>query len=111
MAEPTDERCRIDVWLWRARLFKTRTQATKFADEGRVRLTRDGVEGRIDKAARTVRVGDELVFARLGRVSALKIRDLGERRGPASEARALYSVLSPVSAPEADAAPEPRGRR
>ena len=42
------EAARADVWLWRARFFKTRSLAAKFVDEGRIRLTRAGIESRID---------------------------------------------------------------
>ena len=85
--------CRADVWLWRARFFKTRSLAAKFVDEGRVRLTRAGAESRIDKCARPVRVGDQLVFAVGGRLIAVAVEALGERRGPPAEARTLYSAL------------------
>jgi ATP-dependent RNA helicase SUPV3L1/SUV3 len=34
--------CRADVWLWRARFFKTRASPPRFCEEGRVRLTRGG---------------------------------------------------------------------
>ena len=85
--------CRCDVWLWRARFFKTRSMAAKFVDEGRVRLTRAGHESRLDKPARPVKVGDQLVFAIGGRLVAIAVEGLGERRGPAGEARALYSPL------------------
>jgi ribosomal 50S subunit-recycling heat shock protein len=85
--------CRADVWLWRARFFKTRTLAAKICEEGRVRLTRAGVESRLDKPARTLRVGDELVFALGGRLTAVRVEALGERRGPPAEARGLYSPL------------------
>ena len=85
--------CRADVWLWRARFFKTRTLAAKICEEGRVRLTRTGVESRLDKPARTLRVGDELVFALGGRLTAVRVEALGERRGPPAEARGLYSPL------------------
>jgi ribosome-associated heat shock protein Hsp15 len=54
---------RADVWLWRARFFKSRSLAARFLDEGRVRLTREGAESRIDKCARPLRAGDHLVFA------------------------------------------------
>ena len=92
MTEP--EACRVDVWLWRARLFKTRSLSARFVDEGRVRLIRGQQESRLDKASRTVRIGDGLVMAIGGRLIAVKIEAVGERRGPASEARALYSELS-----------------
>ncbi|WP_374571353.1 RNA-binding S4 domain-containing protein [Phenylobacterium sp.] len=89
----SEDSCRVDVWLWRARFFKTRTLAAKFADDGRVRLTRSGQESRIDKCSRAIRVGDQLVFAVGGRLIAVAVEALGERRGPPAEARELYSPL------------------
>lgn len=85
--------CRADVWLWRARFFKTRSLAARFLDEGRVRLTRAGAETRIDKCARPVRIGDTLVFVVGGKLFAVTVEGLGDRRGPPAEARALYSTL------------------
>ena len=90
----SDDACRADVWLWRARFFKTRSLAAKFLDEGKVRLTRGGTETRIDKCARPVKVGDRLVFALGGRLIAVVVEALGERRGPAEEARGLYSQMA-----------------
>ncbi|MDP2258975.1 MAG: RNA-binding S4 domain-containing protein [Caulobacter sp.] len=84
--------CRADVWLWRARFFKTRSMASRFVEEGRLRLTRAGSEGRIDKASRGLKVGDELVFALGGRLVAVRVEAFGERRGPPAEARALYAL-------------------
>ena len=89
----SDDSCRADVWLWRARFFKTRSLAARFLDEGRVRMTRGGVETRLDKASRTLKLGDEVVFALGGRLVAVRIEAMGERRGPAAEARTLYSPL------------------
>ena len=88
-----EDACRIDVWLWRARFFKTRTLSARMVEEGRVRLTRAGAETRIDKPSRTVKPGDELVFALAGRLTAVRVEALGERRGPPAEARALYHPL------------------
>ncbi|MFC3076635.1 RNA-binding S4 domain-containing protein [Phenylobacterium terrae] len=89
----SEDSCRVDVWLWRARFFKTRSLAARYVEEGRVRLTRAGVETRLDKPSRSVKVGDGLVFAVGGRLIAVAVEGLGERRGPASEARELYSPL------------------
>jgi ribosome-associated heat shock protein Hsp15 len=90
--ERHEDACRLDVWLWRARFFKTRALAARFLDEGRVRLIRPGSEAvRVDKPSRWVRPGDGLVFAIGGRLAAIRIEALGERRGPAGEARGLYS--------------------
>ena len=89
----SEEAVRADLWLWRARFFKTRSLAARFIDEGRVRLTRMGQESRLDKPARPVKPGDELVFALGGRLVAIRVEALGARRGPATEARTLYSTL------------------
>ena len=87
----SEDPCRIDVWLWRARFFKTRGLATRFVEAERVRLSRPGQEEvRLDKASRTVRPGDRLVFVIGGRLFDLVVADCGTRRGPAAEARALY---------------------
>ena len=91
----SDEACRLDVWLHRARLMRTRALAAAFVEAGRVRVTRAGVQQRVDRPGRPVRVGDELLFAIGGRVTAVRIEALGVRRGPPEEARALYSALSP----------------
>ena len=85
---------RADVWLWRARFFKTRSLAARFVDEGKIRLTRAGAETRLDKCARPVKVGDQLVFAVGGRLTAVMVQALGERRGPPEEARGLYSAVA-----------------
>lgn len=61
----------------------------------RIRLTRTGLEHRLDKAARPIKVGDQLVFALGGRLVVIVVAALGDRRGPAEEARALYSTLEP----------------
>jgi len=89
----SEDACRADVWLWRARFFKTRSLAAKQLEGGRVRLTRAGQQSRLDKSARPVKVGDLLVFAVGGRLIAVCVEALGERRGSPAEARALYSPL------------------
>jgi len=102
----SEDACRADVWLWRARFFKTRSMAQRFVEEGRVRLTRAGQESRLDKSARPVKVGDFLVFALGGRLIAVTVEAIGERRGPATEARTLYSVIPKANGGEA---PIPHG--
>ena len=96
----TDEACRVDVWLWRARFFKTRSMAARFVEEGRVRLTRAGQETRLDKPSRTVKGGDQLVFALSGRLIAVSVEAMGERRGPPAEARTLYAAVKDASSGE-----------
>ena len=78
---------RIDIWLWRARFAKTRSIAAALVERGAVRLTHNGVQTRLDKPSRT--------FVINARVTSLRVEALGERRGPAEEARALYADLTP----------------
>ena len=89
----TDDACRIDVWLWRARFFKTRSLAARIVEAGGVRLTRGGARLSIDKPSRPVHCGDVLTFAQGPRWLAVKVEALGVRRGPAPEARGLYSLM------------------
>ena len=95
----SDQACRIDVWLWRARFFKTRALAAHAVEAGRIRRGRAGATTRIDKAARPVKVGDELVFAQSSRLVCVRILGFGERRGPPAEARLLYDII--VETPDA----------
>jgi ribosome-associated heat shock protein Hsp15 len=80
---------RLDKFLWFARIVKTRALAQALAEQGRIRLG-----GRlIDRAHAPVRIGDMLSFAHRGSVRVLKVEALPVRRGPAAEARALYSEV------------------
>jgi ribosome-associated heat shock protein Hsp15 len=82
---------RLDKWLWQARFCRTRSLAAELISEGGVRI--DGRPGA--KPASSVRPGQVLTFA-LGRhVRVIRVRAVGERRGPAVEARTLYEDLSP----------------
>ncbi len=89
----TAETCRVDVWLWRARFFKTRSLAARVVEQGGVRLSRGDVRIALEKPSRMVRGGDILVFSVGARWLTVRIEALGVRRGPAPEARALYSVV------------------
>ena len=85
---------RLDKWLWHARVVKTRTLAARLVTSGKVRVNKE----RIVRPARTVRPGDILTIAVHRRIKVLKIVALGSRRGPASEAQALFEDLSPPAA-------------
>ena len=95
-----DSACRVDVWLWRARFLRTRSLATAFVERGAVRLTHRGHQVRLDKPSRLVHPSDALTFAISGRVLSVRVEALGARRGPPTEARALYSsLIGPDDAP------------
>jgi ribosome-associated heat shock protein Hsp15 len=84
------ERQRIDVWLFRARLTKTRSEAARLVGEGGVRLLREGSSARLDKAAAEIAPGDVVVFPSRGAIRTVRVLWLGKRRGPPAEARLLY---------------------
>ena len=84
------ESIRLDRFLWFARIVKTRALAQALAEGGRLRIS-----GRVvDRAHAPVRVGDVLAFAVHGNVRVLRVEALPVRRGPAPEARALYTEVS-----------------
>jgi len=82
---------RVDKWLWHARFFKTRSLATGLVAGGHLRVNAH----RVTKAAHVIAPGDVLTFVQARRVRVVRVLAIGARRGPASEARALYEDLSP----------------
>lgn len=91
MSAPAQPKIRLDKWLWQARFFKTRSLATKLVSGGHVRVNAQ----RVSKPAATVAPGDVLTFAKERDIRVIRILAVGERRGPAPEARALYDDLDP----------------
>jgi ribosome-associated heat shock protein Hsp15 len=80
---------RLDKWLWHARFFKTRSLAARYVETARCRI-----DGRVvDKPHANVAPGMVLTFALGSRVRVVRIVALGERRGPAPEAQALYDEI------------------
>lgn len=80
-----EEKVRLDKWLWAARFYKTRALAVEGIDGGKVKVNGDRV-----KRAKQIAPGDEIVI-RLGPYEhTVIVRQLSERRGPASEAVKLY---------------------
>ena len=97
---------RIDKWLWHARVVKTRTLAAGLVAGGHVRLNRT----KVGKPSQTIRAGDVVTVAVRDRILVLRIEALAERRGPASEAAALYTDMSPPPPERKPAAPPPVDR-
>lgn len=89
---------RLDKWLWQARFFKTRTLAATVASKGKVRINRMLVT----KPHYKVRPGDVLTFAQGQDIRVVRVLALGERRGPAPEARTLYEDIGETSIDSAD---------
>jgi ribosome-associated heat shock protein Hsp15 len=75
----------MDLWLWAARFFKTRTLAKRACELGRIQSN-----GQAAKAARDVRVGDKLLVSNEGGDFEVEVLLLSETRGPAAVALTLY---------------------
>jgi ribosome-associated heat shock protein Hsp15 len=86
---------RLDKWLWCARFMKARSDCARLIGEGMVRINRQAT----DKAHARLRPGDVLTLPLRGQVRVIEVLALAKRRGPASEAQALYRD---VPCPEAD---------
>jgi ribosome-associated heat shock protein Hsp15 len=76
---------RIDKWLWAARFFKTREQASKACDMNRILSNNQPA-----KPAREVHIGDMLHIKNEGGEFDIEVLALSQQRGPASLAQTLY---------------------
>jgi len=85
MTESDDSKIRLDKWLWAARFYKTRSLAAEAIAGGKVQVNGERV-----KRAKPMQVGDE-VRIRLGpHEHQIVVRELSDRRGPATDAARLY---------------------
>jgi ribosome-associated heat shock protein Hsp15 len=80
---------RLDKWLVHARFVKTRERAQDLIENTRIRVNRVVVE----KAAHPVRPGDLITLPLGPGIRVLRVLALGDRRGPATEARTLYEEI------------------
>ena len=82
---------RLDIWLDVACLYRTRSEAQKACQGGKVE-----VNGQSCKPHRQLRVGDELRLSRpFGRKQTLTVLGLADRHMPKADARLLYQDTSP----------------
>src|SRR5580765_59365 len=85
MTEPDDSKIRLDKWLWAARFYKTRSLAAEAIAGGKVQVNGERV-----KRAKSLQIEDE-VRVRLGPYEhQIVVRELSDRRGPASAAARMY---------------------
>ena len=100
---------RLDKWLWAARFFKTRTLAVEAIEGGRV-----SVNGDRAKPAKELKVGDRVSVRRPPFEYVITVRELSDKRGPASVAATLYEESAEsrarrtVLAAEMKSLPQPR---
>ncbi len=100
MTSAIGDTVRIDLWLWAARFFKTRSLASKAVRGGHVH-----VDGSRVKPARGLKVGDRLSVSRGRVIQDIVVLALSDRRGPASVAVTLYKE-TPDSVARREAAAE-----
>lgn len=81
----TEEKVRIDKWLWAARFFKTRSMASQAVSGGKVH-----VNGARVKPARIVLIGDEMRIRRGEVEFVVIVQGISGKRRPAREAQLLY---------------------
>ncbi|MDR1074814.1 MAG: RNA-binding protein [Xanthomonadaceae bacterium] len=84
-ADDPIESVRLDVWLWAARFFKTRSLSKRAVETGKVETG-----GQRAKSSRGLRVGESLRVVCGDEVFEISVLGLSDIRGPASKAQALY---------------------
>ena len=91
-----NESIRLDIWLDIACLFKTRSEAKRACEGGKVEVNGDPA-----KPNRAVREGDRIRISRgAGRFQDIIVRILIEQHVKKAEARVLYDDVSPTPTPE-----------
>ena len=81
----TEERTRLDKWLWAARFYKTRGLAADAVAGGKVQVNGERV-----KRSKVLRIGDEVRIRQGPYEHQVVVRGLSDRRGPADQALLLY---------------------
>jgi ribosome-associated heat shock protein Hsp15 len=76
---------RLDVWLWAARFFRTRSLAKQAIEAARIEVNDDRA-----KPSRSVHAGDRLRVRRGDEIWIIVVEGISAQRGPAPIAAALY---------------------
>jgi ribosome-associated heat shock protein Hsp15 len=120
--ETSDDRHRLDKWLWHTRFFKTRSLATAAVSGGKAKVNGERV-----KPAHAVRIGDRLSLSLQQQALDIDVLAIPVRRGSATEAQACYAQtpdslqrglvlreqhrLAALSRPRSETRPDKRERR
>jgi ribosome-associated heat shock protein Hsp15 len=96
VSDKAAESVRLDVWLDVACLFKTRSEAKRSCEGGKVEVNGEGA-----KPHRAIREGDRIRISRgFGRHQDVIVRIAIDDHVKKSEARALYDDVTPKPTPE-----------
>jgi ribosome-associated heat shock protein Hsp15 len=86
----TDEKLRLDKYLWAIRIFKTRSQAADAIDSHKVKSNGDDV-----KPAKAVNIGDRYEIRTEARKWVIEVTGLLHKRVTYTEAIKYYSDITP----------------
>jgi ribosome-associated heat shock protein Hsp15 len=81
----SEDRTRVDKWLWAARFYKTRALAAEAIAGGKVQVNGERV-----KRAKPLQIGDEIRIRQGPYEHRVVVRELSSQRGPATRAAQLY---------------------
>jgi ribosome-associated heat shock protein Hsp15 len=90
-AEPSNQRQRIDKWLFFARIAKSRTLAQGWIEAGHVLVN----DVKLKRPSAEIKVGDRLAVVTSERDVVVIVKAPGDSRRPYEEARLLYEDITP----------------
>ena len=99
------EKIRLDKWLWAARFFKTRSLAKQAVEGGKVRYN-----GERCKVSKDVEIGAKITLPQGWDTLEVVITQVSDQRGPAAQARLLYSETEASQKQRETAAAERKAR-
>ena len=83
---------RLDIYLYYIRIFKSRSLATKFVSNNRLRISGQVTQ----KPHKMISIGDVLTMTINDNTKILKVLDIPNRRGPYSESLNFYKDITPI---------------
>lgn len=80
---------RIDLWMWHARIYKTRSISTKFIKLGHIRLN----SCLVTKSAHAIKMNDILTFPWNEQIRVIKVLNLTKQRVAAKNISLIYQEI------------------
>ena len=85
LSEDPPNQCRLDIWLWSSRFYKTRKIATEAINGGHV-----SINGQKGKPGKSVRIQDRLIIKKNFQRFHIEVVNLSTKRLSAPLAQQLY---------------------
>ena len=83
---------RLDIYLYYIRIFKSRSLATKFVSNNRLRISGQVTQ----KPHKMISIGDVLTMTINDNIKVLKVLAIPNRRGPYPESLNFYEDITPI---------------